>query len=206
MADAFAAKARLWDGNPMIAAVVQAFYAVARPLLGDLSGRAVLDFGCGTGLLGLRFAAEAKRLDMVDASPAMLNVLREKIAAQGLRNVTIHQGQLAELGLPQASAQLIVSLMALHHVADIPALLQVLRKICAPGGQIIVGDLISEDGSFHAPDAAAHNGFAPEALGAMFAANGFAVQHTIRHHTMRKPDASGTLRDYPQFILAAQKR
>jgi len=52
----------------------------------------------------------------------------------------------------------------------------------------------------------AHNGFDPAALARQFQAAGLAVQASLQHHTIRRPDASGTLRHYPQFLLHARKR
>lgn len=206
MTDAFAHKAAAWDDNPVRRAVALAFFNAVLPLAGPAASGAVLDFGCGTGLLGLLFAADARRVELVDTSPAMAQVLRGKIAAQGLANVAVHLGDVADLALPEASFDLVVSLNALHHIPDIPPVLEQLRRLCAPDGHVMVADLMSEDGSFHSAEAVAHNGFDPAALARQFQAAGLLVQASLQHHTIRRPDASGTLRDYPQFLLHARKR
>lgn len=206
MTDAFADKAAAWDDNPARVAVARAFHKTVLPLAGPAASRYVLDFGCGTGLLGLLFANTARRVDLVDTSPAMAQVLRDKIAAQGLTNVAVRLGELADLALPEDSFDLVVSLNALHHISGIPLVLAQLRRLGAPGGHFMVADLVSEDGSFHGAETVAHNGFDPCALARQFQAAGFEVLSTNRHHIIRKPDASGTLRDYPQFLLHARKR
>ena len=236
MTDAFADRAAAWDDNPVRVAVAQAFFTAAHPLAGSAASGAVLDFGCGTGLLGLLFAAAARRVDLVDTSPAMVQVLRGKLAAQGLAGVAVHLGDLADLKLPEASFDLVVSLNALHHIPDIPKALaqgasgvlcdrivdtpsQVpfallmhpreamaqISRLCVPGGQVLVADLMAEDGSFHGPETAPHNGFDPAALALLFTASGLRVQNTLQHHTIVKPDATGALRRYPQFLLHARK-
>lgn len=201
MTDAFAARAATWDDNPERAAAARAFFEAALPLAGEAARGEVLDFGCGTGQIGLAFAPLARRVVLADTSPAMLEVLRGKIARAGITNAAIHQG--GPEGLPAESAGLIVSLNALHHIADIPALAAQLRRICRAGGQVIVGDLVSEDGSFHAPDSVPHNGFDPEALGRVFAAQGFEPRAVLRHHAIRKTGPDGAVRHYPQFLLQA---
>lgn len=56
------------DGNPLI--------AMEEPevdrLVGDISGRAVLDVGCGTGRHALRFAAAGAHVTAIDFSEEML--------------------------------------------------------------------------------------------------------------------------------------
>lgn len=203
MTDAFAAMAATWDDNPVRAAVGRAFIEAARPLAGEALRGRVLDFGAGTGLLGLSLAETARHVDLVDTSPAMLAVLRQKIAALGLANVAVHEGELHALPLPEASLDVIVTNNALHHVRDIAPLLARFRALLAPGGLVLAGDVISEDGSFHAPTIVPHNGFDPEALSRLFAAQGLRVRATLRHHVIRKADAAGTPREYPQFLLCA---
>lgn len=203
MADHFAHCAATWDKNPMRAAVGRAFLEAAPLLAGEALHGRVLDFGAGTGLLGLPLAETARHVDLVDTSPAMLAVLHQKIAALGLTNVTVHEGELGALPLPEASLDVIVTNNALHHVPDLAPLLARFRALLAPGGLVLACDVISEDGSFHAPSVVPHNGFDPEALGRLFAAAGLRVRATLRHHVMRKPGQDGVLRDYPQFLICA---
>ena len=117
----------------------------------------------------------------------------------------MHLGDLADLNLPEASFDLVVSLNALHHIPDIPKALAQISRLCVPGGQVLVADLMAEDGSFHGPETAPHNGFDPAALALLFTASGLRVQNTLQHHTIVKPDATGALRRYPQFLLHARK-
>lgn len=231
MSDAFAARAAQWDANPVRAAIGQAFYAQVieaaashfGPAARPLAGKTVLEFGCGTGVLGLRLAEDhAARLLFVDTSPAMLGVLRAKLAqaaeaneqessatqASQASNAQVFEGELGELPIAEASVDLAVSLMALHHVPNVPGALSRLRTLLKPGGLMLVGDLLPEDGGFHAGnnhgESACHNGFDPEALRALCLAAGLDVLHLLPFHLVRKPDPTGALREYPLFFLAAK--
>lgn len=234
MSDAFASRAAQWDANPVRAAIGQAFYAqVLEAAVGHfgagspLAGKTVLEFGCGTGVLGLRLAEDhAARLLFVDTSPAMLGVLRGKLAqaaqaaqakaqeanAQAssaqLMRAEIFEGDLGDLPIAEASVDLAVSLMALHHVPNVAGALSRLRALLKPGGLLLVGDLLPEDGGFHAgnnhDESACHNGFDPEALRALCLAAGLDVQRLLPFHLVRKPDPAGALREYPLFFLAAK--
>jgi len=77
MNDSFAEKAKMWDSNPQVRALADLFSAELDKIVPNQSGLAILEFGCGTGLVGLRYAEKAASLDMVDTSPAMLDVLRD---------------------------------------------------------------------------------------------------------------------------------
>jgi SAM-dependent methyltransferase len=214
MTDAFAARAAQWDANPVRAAIGQAFYAqvaeaVDKHLGGTLAGRTVLEFGCGTGVLGLRLAQDhAARLLFVDTSPAMLDVLRGKLAEADVRSAQVFEGDLNAQPIPEASVDLAVSLMALHHVEDAAGALSRLRALLKPGGLLLLGDLLPEDGGFHRgnnhDESAFHNGFDPKELQGLCEGLGLGVQRLLPFHIVRKPDAAGVVREYPLFFLAAK--
>jgi ubiquinone/menaquinone biosynthesis C-methylase UbiE len=207
MNDTFADKAKTWDFNPQIMALADLFSAELDKIVPDHSGLAILEFGCGTGRVGLRYAEEAASLDMVDASPAMLDVLRTKDEARA-SHVTVHEGALSDLvgpgGAPE-SADWIISNMALHHVEDIPALLEEIHRLIKPGGRVTIGDLETEPGSFHAPDVVPHNGLDPHELTRLFEDGGFIVNRTHTFLSMPKEDNDGVTRTYSAFILDATR-
>lgn len=212
MSDAFAARAAQWDAHPVRAAIGQAFYtqvlaAGAEHLENNFADKTVLDFGCGTGTLGLRLAQDhGARLIFADTSPAMLDVLRGKLADMDLPDAQVRQDGIG--AVPGATVDLAVSLMALHHIQDTDNALRSLRHALKPGGLLFLGDLLPEDGGFHSSNQddppAAHNGFDPEELRARCERLGFAVLRLLPFHLVRKPDAAGTPREYPLFFLAAK--
>ncbi|RRD56782.1 class I SAM-dependent methyltransferase [Comamonadaceae bacterium OH2545_COT-014] len=156
----FDARARDWDTRPISRqlADVPPRLLARLPLTG---GEHVLDFGAGTGLLAAAIAPHAASVTALDTSAGMLQVLREK----GLPNVQTLQQDIHD-GLPRRY-DAIVSCMALHHVADLPALLRAFAHALAPGGRVALVDLYAEDGSFHGDNAAKgvhHLGFEPARL------------------------------------------
>ena len=207
MNDTFAEKAKLWDSNPQVVALADLFAAELDKILPDHSGLAIIELGCGTGLVGLRYAEKAASLDMVDASPAMLDVLRAKDEAR-TSHVTVHEGTLSMLVGPTVvprSVDWIISNMALHHVEDIPALIGELYRLIKPGGRVTIGELETEPGTFHAPDAVPHNGFDPYALARLFEKGGFTLNKTHTFLTTPKEDYDGVTRTYSTFILDATR-
>ncbi|MDO9632045.1 MAG: methyltransferase domain-containing protein, partial [Humidesulfovibrio sp.] len=124
---------------------------------------------------------------------------------QAIANVQTHLGELDELDLPQGAYDAIVTNNALHHVENVPALLERLAALLAPGGALLVGDVTAEDGSFHAPNVVPHNGFQPEDVASMLERAGLLVAATLAHHVIRKPCHDGVVRDFPQFLICAEK-
>jgi len=207
MNDTFAEKAKMWDSNPQVIALADLFAAELDKIVPDHSGLAILELGCGTGLVGLRYAEKAASLDMVDASPAMLDVLRTKDETRA-SHVTVHEGTLSMLvgqAVAPESADWIISNMALHHVKDIPALIGELHRLIKPGGRVTIGELVTEPGTFHAPDVVPHNGFDPYELSRLFEKGGFTPNKTHTFLTVPKEDNDGVTRTYSAFILDATR-
>jgi ubiquinone/menaquinone biosynthesis C-methylase UbiE len=207
MNDTFAEKAKMWDSNPQVRALADLFSAELDKIVPDHSGLAILELGCGTGLVGLRYAEKAASLDMVDASPAMLDVLRTKDEARA-SHVTVYEGTLSMLvgqAVAPESADWIISNMALHHVKDIPALIGEMHRLIKPGGRVTIGELETEPGTFHAPDVVPHNGFDPYELSRLFEKGGFTPNKTHTFLTMPRKDNDGVTRTYSAFILDATR-
>ncbi|MFC1401847.1 MULTISPECIES: trans-aconitate 2-methyltransferase [Streptacidiphilus] len=97
-----------------------------------VQGASVVDLGCGTGALARRLAdAEAAEVVAVDASRRML------ANAEPHPRVRFIQADLESLSLPSRSADLVVSSMVLHYVADYPALVRRIADWLRPGGRLV---------------------------------------------------------------------
>lgn len=62
-------------------------------LLDAMPGSTVLDIGAGTGKWAIQLARHAKRVTALEPSPTMLELLRKNIAAEGLTNIEVVQGE-----------------------------------------------------------------------------------------------------------------
>jgi ubiquinone/menaquinone biosynthesis C-methylase UbiE len=201
----FDSKARLWDGNPVfqdradrIAAAIQ----TAIPL--DTTMRA-LDYGSGTGMLSFPLKDALGHITLKDSSAGMLEVLREKIAAQGVTNMTALQMDLTSQALPDERYDLIYSSMVLHHVPDTAQILATFHALLNPGGWLCIADLDQEDGSFHGIEVDVHHGFEREALHAGVTAAGFAEVRFETVFEIVKEQAEGGTRAYPVFLMVARR-
>ena len=193
-----------WDEQPARVALSR---HIAETILAQIPVQAsmtAIDYGCGTGLVTLALQPHVRRIIGVDSSPGMLAKLQEKMQALGVTNVDVLLLDLATQPPPPGlCVDLIVSAMTLHHVEDIPALLQALTKILTPGGYLTLADLDVEDGSFHAdPTDVYHAGIDRGWLMAQFVTWGFADVSATTAHIIERPDATGTPRRYPVFLVS----
>jgi 2-polyprenyl-3-methyl-5-hydroxy-6-metoxy-1,4-benzoquinol methylase len=200
----FDAKARQWDDNPMFRErglkIAQAIRE-AVPLNREMSA---LDYGCGTGLLSFPLKDELGPILMADSSAGMLDVVNEKIAAQGVANMTTRQLDLLADPPPAQTFDLIVTSMTLHHVPDTDRILRVFHDLLNPGGTLCIADLDREDGSFHGPEVDVHPGFDRADLAQRATQAGFAE---VRFQTVFSiaREREGGMRDYPVFLMTARR-
>lgn len=160
----------------------------------------VLDFGCGTGLVSLALRPLVRSVTGVDTSRGMLDVLERKVAAQALEGVhTVLVSPDSPLAVPGRS-DLVVSSMALHHVADLAPLFERFREHLHPGGRVALADLDLEDGTFH-EDATGifHFGFERSAFAALLVAAGFVEVEVETATVTRKAEHA-----YPVFLATAR--
>ncbi len=100
----------------------------------------VLDVACGPGILACAFARVARHVTGIDLTPVMLERARVLQAEQGLTNVTWRHGDVLPLPFDDAAFTLVVSRFAFHHLLDPGAVLVEMRRVCAPGGTVMVID------------------------------------------------------------------
>jgi tRNA (cmo5U34)-methyltransferase len=206
MASRFDDAAAQWDSNPGrvdLARAVGAAIALSVPLQPDWR---VLDYGAGTGLLTLHLQPRVASLVALDASTGMLDKLRQKLDADRINNVQTRHWDLQAQPFPETGFNLIVSSMTLHHLRDVPLVLNRLVALLKPGGWLAVADLDTEDGSFHGNAADVfHLGFARRQVAEWFADVGLTGVSVKDAHSMVKPSSTGQVRAYGVFLAVGQK-
>jgi ubiquinone/menaquinone biosynthesis C-methylase UbiE len=101
----------------------------------------VLDVACGPGLLACAFARVAQHATGIDMTPAMLEQARKTQQEQGLKNVNWQQGDVYSLPFPPAQFSIVSSRFAFHHLQDPLPALNEMKRVCKPGGKIVVADM-----------------------------------------------------------------
>jgi ubiquinone/menaquinone biosynthesis C-methylase UbiE len=104
-------------------------------LIGDPSGRRVLDLGCGTGQLAHHLAAQgALEVLATDVSERMIELARAEYAHP---HATFRRAAMEDLEFPAARFDLIVSSLAVHYVADYLGLMRNISTWLTPDGALV---------------------------------------------------------------------
>jgi len=139
----FAALTPLYDLACRLIGLGARFRAFERTLLDDHSIATVLEVGCGTGELLVELARRYPGVEAVglDPDPAALGIARQKLEGLGLP-VRLDQGSAAGLPYPDASFDLVVSSLMLHHLetSDKLRMLRECRRVLTERGQLLLVD------------------------------------------------------------------
>jgi SAM-dependent methyltransferase len=103
-------------------------------LAGDVSGRRVLDAGCGSGPLFAALRDRGASVTGIDASAGMLEVARKRLGADADLRVADLRNQLP---LGDGEFDDVVASLVLHYIKDWAPTLAELRRVLKPGGRLI---------------------------------------------------------------------
>jgi SAM-dependent methyltransferase len=116
----------------------------------------VLELGSGPGMLAEHLLQHVDTIDeytLFDFSEPMHELARERLAPFASRTVHVVGSFLDDQWINTVSPpyDAVVSLQAVHELRDatlIPGLYREAHRLLAPGGPLIVGDLINRDGDY----------------------------------------------------------
>lgn len=105
-------------------------------LLGDVAGLAVLDAGCGPGLLSAKLAQAGARVHAFDVTPAMIEFATAHCAGLPV------EARLGDLGQPldwlaDATFDRIVCSLALDYVEALAPVFAEFRRVAKPGARLV---------------------------------------------------------------------
>jgi ubiquinone/menaquinone biosynthesis C-methylase UbiE len=196
----FDARAKDWDEIPVRAERARAVAEAIREGVKLSPAISALEYGCGTGLLSFALQPYLGPITLADSSTGMLEVLRDKIAASGARNMSPIRLDLSCDPLPAEKFDLISILMTLHHIQDTQDILKKFFALLEPSGSLCIADLNKEDGSFHDYEFVGHTGFDRRELGKLLLQIGFVKVRFATPFAMKKG-----ARVYPLFLAIAEK-
>lgn len=161
----------------------------------------VMDFGCGTGLVGLNIAPFVKKMIGADLSSKMLEAFKAKAQNGNLSNVEAMHLEV-DSDFSHLELDVIVSAMAMHHIKNPSKQFGKFSKAIKSGGILAIADLVKEDGKFHENNEGVyHFGFSQDELNSFFEDNGFEQPTIVVAHTVKKPN-----RDYDILLSYARKK
>ncbi len=197
-------KAKAMDQNPVIREMALNFSLAITKHMPPSPEIDVMDYGCGSGLIGMHLYKNYRSMIMMDTSVGMLEILKEKIEAQNITNMRVINCGIENAPLEPGCFDLIYTNNVLHHIADIPGFLANIKPLLKTGGHLCIGDLEKEDGTFH-PDGmdVEHFGFAEQEVRAYLNDSGFGVMDYQRYYIINKPNKYGEMQQYPCFFTAS---
>ena len=115
--------------------------------MGLRPGMRVLEIGPGVGYLTVpaaRALGDAGRLVALELQPAMARRARERVAAAGLRNVEVREGDVTAAPLEPAAYDLAFLVTVLGEIPDRDAAIARLRGALKPGGILSVTEVFGD--------------------------------------------------------------
>jgi SAM-dependent methyltransferase len=109
-------------------------------LIGDVSGKRVLEVGCGDGALAVELAKMGAEMTGVDASERMIEAARERAREAGVP-LSLHLGPAEALPVEGERFDMVVAQTILCFVADGSPAFGEIARVLKPGGRLIIGEL-----------------------------------------------------------------
>lgn len=158
----------------------------------------LIDFGCGTGLLGIPLTEHYQEVIFVDDSPVMLEVLQSKIKANGIQNAIIMTtGDLT--GSKVLPVDEILLSLVLLHIPDTEKILRFLYGLLKPDGKLFLVDFDKNQKVSHPK---VHNGFNQKNLQELIIKIGF---RNVSSSTILEEKKVFMNEDASLFLLIAEK-
>jgi ubiquinone/menaquinone biosynthesis C-methylase UbiE len=116
------------------------FFLMPRMLemLGDVSGKRILDLGCGEGGYSRQLKRRGANIVGVDGSETLVRIARERAAAENLDVPFICANANALQTIADNSYDLVVASMSLMDVEDYPGAVSEIRRVLCSGGSLLM--------------------------------------------------------------------
>lgn len=170
-----------------------------REYLIDTNDKNAIDFGCGTGLVGMNLLNDFNSMLFLDTSPNMMDQIRQKITDFNLKNVDTLCFDFEKEGLPDFRADYIFMVQVLLHIHDLEILLARLFDVLNDGGHLLIVDF---DKNEKVNSDFVHNGFNQEELTDIMTKIGF---RDIQSKTFYRGNKIFMGQDASMFVLDSRK-
>ena len=104
-------------------------------LVGDISGRDVLDVGCGDGDLAVELSRRGATVTGIDASPDMIEAARARAKREG-PNISFMVGEADRIPFAAERFDVVVAVTILCFVSNVAPVFQEIARVLRPVGEI----------------------------------------------------------------------
>ncbi|TBL77380.1 class I SAM-dependent methyltransferase [Paenibacillus thalictri] len=165
----------------------------------DAKSKKAIDFGCGTGLVGMNLLNAFHSMLFLDTSPNMLDQIKQKISDLNIQNAHTLCFDFEKEGLPGLRADYIFMAQVLLHIHDAEFILSRLFDVLNEGGHLLIVDF---DKNEKVVSDIVHNGFKQDDLAEMMMKIGYKDVQSKTFYTGRGIFMG---HDASMFILHSRK-
>jgi len=158
--DIFEAMANKYDAPERIKIAKIAANAI-REYIVNGKDKSAIDFGCGTGLVGMELLDDFNSMIFLDTSQNMLEQINKKIVNLDILNASTICFDFETESKADIHADYIFMVQVLLHINDIEPILSKLYEVLNPGGHLLIVDF---DKNEKVASDKVHNGFVQEEL------------------------------------------
>ncbi|MFH5185905.1 class I SAM-dependent methyltransferase [Paenibacillus sp. TAB 01] len=170
-----------------------------REYLVDARSKNAIDFGCGTGLVGMNLLNDVHSMLFLDTSQNMIHQIKQKISDPHISNADTLCFDLEKDSLTDVHADYIFMAQVLLHIPDVELVLSRLLDVLNEGGHILIVDF---DKNESIVSDLVHNGFHQAELTGMMTKIGY---RNIQSRTFYTGSKLFMGQDASMFVLDAQK-
>ena len=170
-----------------------------REYLADAKDKSAIDFGCGTGLVGMNLLKDFKSMLFLDTSQNMVNQIKQKISVSDIQNASTLCFDLEKESLSELHADYIFMVQVLLHISEVDMILSRLYEVLNENGHLLIVDF---DKNEKIVSDIVHNGFEQTELAGIMSKIGYRNIQSKTFHTGSKIFMG---QDAAMFILDSQK-
>ncbi len=165
----------------------------------DTKDRDAIDFGCGTGLVGMSLANKFKSILFLDTAPNMLALVDQKLSDANIRNGRTVCFDFESSEQSDIRADYVFMAQVLLHIKDYESVLKKLYDVMNDEGHLLIVDFNKNE---KVVSDLVHNGFEQDALKEIVARIGYKDPHSKTIYDGTKLFMG---QDASLFILHARK-
>lgn len=196
--DKFEMIANIYDTPERIQIAKVASDAI-REYLVAANNKNAIDFGCGTGLVGMSLLNDFNSILFLDTSQNMINQIKHKISSSNIQNAATLCFDLEKDSLSDLHADYIFMAQVLLHINDVEIVLSRLYDVLNVGGHLLIVDFNKNE---QIVSDMVHNGFDQVKLTDIMTKIGYMDIKSKTFYTGRKIFMG---HDASMFILDSQK-
>lgn len=196
--DKFEIIANIYDTSERIQIAKVASDAI-REYLVDANNKNAIDFGCGTGLVGMNLLNDFNSMLFLDTSQNMINQIKQKISNSNIQNAATLCFDFEKDSLSDLHADYIFMAQVLLHINDVELVLSRLYDVLNVGGHLLIVDFNRNE---EIVSDMVHNGFDQVKLTDIMTKIGF---RDIQSKTFYSGSKIFMGHDASMFILDSQK-